>query len=408
MQRLDLTGDYLTMPIALTEEIKRFIREHAHEGARNLALQAARYPDLPMPFIAQQIQGRSKIEKKLPTWYANENVIFPPSLSLEQCTSEKVAQFKARLVQGRRAVDLTGGFGVDSYFFSQRFTEVAYVERSEELKTIADANFNTLGADAVVSCFWGDGLEWLAAQDRDFDLIYLDPARRDDRGLKVSALEACEPDVVTHWPTLLSRSRQVMIKSSPGLDIERALEQISRVESVYVIATGHECKELLFMASKGSAEETAIHCVDLDANGDGGEFVFTLAEEKACAGKYSDPMRYLYEPNAALMKAGPFKLLSHRTGCPALHPRTRLYTSAELAGDFPGRIFEIHEDAPINRKGAKKVFPEGKANVISRNSGLSAEDLKRKLKLSDGGDIYAIGTRLANESRRVFRCSRLK
>ena len=334
--------------------------------------------------------------------------MFPVRISLEQCTSEQVATFKANLVEGESAVDLTGGFGVDSFFLGKRFKRLDYVERNAELKTVVEENFGVLGGNVDTRFHVGDGVEWLANQNQVFDLIYLDPARRDDRGLKVSALEACEPDVIEHWSLLLERGREVMVKTSPGLDIERACKQITDVESVFVIAIGSDCKELVFRARKGVQGPALIRCIDLKEGGLESEFSYRLEEEKACEGSFGMPQRYLYEPNAALMKAGPFKLISKRTGCAALNPRSRLYTSNSLKADFPGRVFEILEDMPLSKKAAQKAFAAGKANVISRNCGLSAEELKRKLKLSDGGEEYAIGTRLANDARRVFRCRRLK
>lgn len=398
----------MTVPAELSDNVKRFIRENAHMGAQRIALQASRYPDLPIAFIAQQVKGRAQVEKKLPTWHANEDIVFPSSLSLEQCTSEQVARFKSLLADGGSGIDITGGFGVDSFFLAQRLDRMTYVERNAELAAIAEANFKTFGAGDVVSSFSGDGLAYLTNSHETHDLVYVDPARRDSRGLKVSALGACEPDIVANWEMLLAKGKQVLVKTSPGLDIEQALRELSHVAAVYVIATGSECRELLFQAHCDYEEETVIHCVDLDDDGPDATFSFLLSDEKQREVNCIDVGKYLYEPNAALMKAGPFKLIAARMNCPAVHPRSRFFSSNSLRREFPGRVFEILDAMPLSRKAAKRSFPEGKANVISRNCGLTADELRRKLKLADGGEIYAIGTRLANETRRVFRCRRLK
>ncbi|EDY81564.1 hypothetical protein VDG1235_1182 [Verrucomicrobiia bacterium DG1235] len=389
----------------LSPEIKEFIAKNAKRAPEQLALLAGKYPELPMPFIAQQVKGRARMRSKLPSWHGNEDVVFPKSLALEQCTSEAVARLHGELAgRGIAAFDMTGGFGVDARFVAEGFDRLIYCERDRELAEIAASNFQTFGLGEKVETACGDGLELLRSYEGGLDLIFVDPARRDSRQFKVSELEGCEPNILEIWDELLDRAERVAVKVSPGLDVSSVLADLSGIESLYVISLENDCKELFFIARKGFEGEARIHSVNIRKDGSRDELSFHLSEEKESDGDYAAPGKYLYEPNASIMKAGAFKTVSEKWGLSALNPRTRLYGSDELIADFQGRVYEIIDQVPIGAKETKRLFPKKKANVISRNSGMSAEELRKKLGLKEGGDLFAIGAAVTGVGRRLYAC----
>ncbi|MCH6257403.1 class I SAM-dependent methyltransferase [Puniceicoccaceae bacterium K14] len=394
----------------LTDSIKDFIREHAEADPSEIALKASRLPDIPANWVAQQIKGRQKAKSKLPSWFKNEDILFPPSISMEQCTSEVIAAFKCNLFQGQTVADLTGGFGIDCFHLAQSFDRVVYIERDKELSKTAARNFATLGVEHKIEIISGSSIEWLRTIQEPLDLIYVDPARRNSKGDKVSELESCEPNVLEHWDLLQSKAKQIAIKASPGLDIQLAIAQLKNVSKAYVLSHKNECKELLFICSSEAEKSPIIHCVDLldDKSEYYSKFDFTFEKEHGLQVQPAEVLQFLYEPNAAIMKGGGFKSVARKYGLYPLHPRTRLYTSDDQLKDFPGRVFEIEGQFPINRKELKEVFPNNKANIISRNCGLTPSELKKKLKLTDGGPAYAIATTLSNNKRAILKCSRLK
>ncbi len=389
----------------LSPEIKEFIDTNAKRSPEELALLAGRYPELPMPFIAQQVKGRMRTRSKLPSWHENEDVVFPKSLALEQCTSEAVARYRSGIVgSGKTAFDITGGFGVDARFLAENFESYLYHERDAELAEVAAENFETFGlADKVVTR-QGDGLQALKAYEGDLDLIFVDPARRDSRSYRVSALEGCEPNILEEWDFFLSRASRVAVKTSPGLDVSSVLSDLAGVESVHVISVENDCKELFVVARNGFEGEARIHCVNIRKNGEADELSFFLSEEKEAESEFTAPGKYLLEPNSSIMKAGGFKAVANKWNLKALNPRTRLYGCEEPPEDFQGRVFEIVGDVPIGGKEVKKLFPKKKANVISRNSGMTAEELRKKLGLKEGGELFAIGAAVTGVGRRLYAC----
>ncbi len=389
----------------LSAEIKEFIAKNAKRSPEELALLAGRYPDLPMPFIAQQVKGRIRTKSKLPSWHASEDVVFPKSLALEQCTSEAVARYRAGLLEtGGTAFDVTGGYGVDGRFLAERFDSYLYHERDGELAEIAAENFETFGLGKKVVARHADGMQALKEYEGELDLIFLDPARRDSRSYRVSALEGCEPNILQEWDFLLSRAKRVAVKTSPGLDVSSVLSDLAGVESVHVISVENDCKELFVVARKGSEVEPRIHCVNIRKSGVVDELSFFLSEEKETEGEFAAPGKFLLEPNSSIMKAGGFKAVSSKWNLKALNPRTRLYGSDNPPEDFQGRVFEIIGDVPIGAKDTKKLFPKKKANVISRNSGMTAEELRKKLGLKEGGELFAIGAAVNDVGRRLYAC----
>jgi len=392
----------------LSAEARAFIRERSDRSADEIALLAPKYPDLPIPFIARQVAGRKRVKSKLPSWHENPNTVFPPTLSLEQCSSERAAGYKAGLATGRVAADLTGGFGVDARSFADSVEKLFFCERDEELLSLTKSNFAAFGLDEKVDCHVGDGVAWFREYEGRLDFVYMDPARRDARSFKVSKLSECEPDPLAIWSELLEKADRVMLKASPGLDVDQALRELEYVEAVHVVSVEGECKELLLIGNRAFAGEATIYCVDLLADGSMTQHAFLRSEEKAMEGSYALYERYLYEPNASIMKAGGFKTFGASIGLPLLNPRTRYYTSKELVEDFPGRVFWVEKEGELNRKSARELFPEGKANIVARNAGMSTAELKAKLKLKDGGDAFAIGCRDASTYRLLLRCKRVQ
>ena len=383
----------------IDEHTKAFIREHAGDDVRQLALQAARYPQVNMHVAATQIEGRRLASAKLPAWAAVENIVYPVRLSMEQCSSEVTARYKASLVSGTRLADLTGGFGIDCSYMSESFDDTTYIERNEELCSIAQHNFNLLGKPIkVINAHSEEALNELPHQD----WIFVDPARRDKAGNKVVSLSDCEPDVCQLEILLLQKATQVMVKCSPMLDISQALRELHSVSQVHVVSVGNECKELLLVLQSDAKGDTPIHTINF--HGEHTQtFSFTTQEETSATCTYAEAVkRYLYEPNSSLMKAGCHRLPAQHFGLEKLHPNTHLYTSDTLASDFPGRVFEVKEVCGFSKKelGALKNRHE-RANLAVRNFPEHVDTLRKRLKLKDGGTTYLFATTL-NDGAKVL------
>lgn len=381
-----------------------FIRDHAGDDVRQLALQAARYPQVDMRVAATQIEGRRLATSKLPSWAAAEGVIFPVRLSMEQCSSEQTARYKASLVGGERLADLTGGFGIDCSYMSDGFNETTYIERNEELCRIATHNFALLKKRITVV---NGNSEELLASLAPQDWIFVDPARRSASGGKVVALSDCEPDVCQLEDLLLQKAKRVMVKCSPMLDISQALRELHSVSEVHVVSVGNECKELLFVLGGDMVGEPVIHTINF--RGDSAQVLtYTIAEELEAVCDYTSSVsRYLYEPNSSLMKAGCFRLPATRWGLKKLHRNTHLYTSDTLVKDFPGRVFEVKNIDGFGKNELKRLSSElKKANIAVRNFPERPEALRKRLKLGDGGDVYLFATTLDDERRVIIRCEK--
>ena len=379
-----------------------FIREHATDDVRTLALQASRYPQVDMRVAATQIEGRRIATTKLPAWAATEGLVYPVRLSMEQCSSEVTARYKASLIQGQRLADLTGGFGIDCSYLSDRFAATTYIERNEELCRIATHNFALLGKSITV--LHGNSTELLATLPP-HDWLFVDPARRDGVGNKVVALADCEPDVSHLEPQLLHKAPHVMIKCSPMLDISQALRELRSVSEIHVVSVSNECKELLLILDAAATHEPTIHTVNFHGP-TVQAFHYTAADEAAAQCPYTATVGpYLYEPNSSLMKAGCFRLPAQRWGLKKLHPNTHLYTSDTLVAEFPGRIFQVISTDGFGKNELKRLSSEvKKANLAVRNFPERPEVLRKRLKLSDGGDTYLFATTLHDERRVIVRC----
>ena len=383
----------MNISLLLQPHIQQFIREHERDDPYQLALQAHRYPKYPIPAIAEQLQARQKAREKLPEWYATEGIIFPPVLSMEQCSSQATAQYKQSLVQGERLVDLTGGAGVDTYYLDQAFAQTNYVEQDATLADMARHNFSVLGADSIrVHPVAAEA--FLPTISEPVDCIYLDPARRDAHGGKVFRLADSQPNVLALRDMLLTKAKTILLKTAPLLDIQATVQDLAYVTQVHVVAINNEVKEVLYQLAQAVA---APEIITINLRADGEEhFSFYRLQEAQAAVTYSEPLRYLYEPNAALMKAGAFKSIAAHYHLHKLHPNTHLYTSEQLVPNFPGRTFVCQMVVPYQKKAVRQHLAQPQANITTRNFPDSVATVRKKLGLKDGGDTYLFATQLAD------------
>jgi 16S rRNA G966 N2-methylase RsmD len=386
------------------EILNAFLEQHANNDTHRLLLSAARYPGIDMEFAVRQIEGRRKAAEKFPSLTGNANFIYPIKLSMEQCSSETTALYKAALTDGLSVIDLTGGLGIDAIFMSKQSRSYCYVERNEELAEVATHNFAACKVTVESHC--ADGLDFLRSNNRQFDCIYLDPARRDDKKQKVVLLSACEPDVPANLGLLWQHTNKILVKASPMLDITQAARELGYVERVHVVAVKNECKELLFECRK-NASEYSIVSINLQSDNNV-PFCFTPQEETDAQTTYTNQLgSYLYEPNAAILKAGAFRLTGMRFGLQKLHPDSHLYTSDTLRNDFPGKTFRIEAAGSLNKQTVKKLLPGRKANVVVRNFPARPEEIRKKFGLLDGGEKFLFATTLYDGQKTGIICQRV-
>lgn len=354
--------------------------------------------------LAQQLTGAKKAEEKLPTWFNSEGIYYPTSVQLEQTSSEETAAYKARLVEGKWMADLTGGFGVDTYFFSRKIPNMVHCEWDRELHEIVLHNAIALNCTQVdFRCV--DGIQFLRETSRRFDWIYLDPGRRDASRNKVFLLSDCQPDVTLHLDLLLEKSSRIMVKTSPLLDISSGIEQLKHVKEIHVVAVGNEVKELLWILERDAPpKEIMIKTVNLKKSGEE-SFDFLREGEKNSTCTFSKPLEFLYEPNGAILKAGGFKSLCAAFEVYKIQEHSHLYTSEKQIG-FPGRAFRVKQVFPFNKKELSSLKGK-KANVSTRNFTLPVAEIRKRFAIRDGGDVYLFFTTNKDGERIVIQCSRI-
>lgn len=382
-----------------------FINENEGGNVREIALKASANKKLDSTFAASQIEGRSIARNKVPSWAEIDGIIYPKHLSLEQCSSEESARFKATLVKGKTMVDLTGGMGVDFYFLSEHFTKATYVERQNELCQLMQHNSGLLNMQNI-EIVNSDSIDYLKNMDR-VDFIFIDPARRDSNGGKTVKIEQCEPDITSVNRLLLEKAERVMVKLSPMLDISQTLKDIEGIEKIFVISVANECKEILLMLTSTTHNDVETVCINLN-NREQSSFTFTAQQEADADVKYAEnPLEYLYEPNTSILKAGAYRILAQRTNTEKLAPNSHLYTSKQLITDFPGRSFEVIQTYDFSKKSLKTLLNEcPKANITVRNFPEKVSDLRKKLKIAEGGDNYLFATTLKDKSKVIIRCKK--
>lgn len=407
--------NFAGMKYAVDTHLKDFILEHEKSDLSELLLHRERYPDIDMDTAAKCIQGRAKARTKLPLWHAEPCLVYPNSLSLEQCSSQATALYKRRFVNsGDIVADLTGGLGVDSWSLSMTASAVDYYERSEELCECAGNNFRILGRDNIaVSCICTD-LRFLSgtAPDR-YSLIYIDPARRGKNGSRVYSLKDCEPDITSLRHELLRIAPRVLVKVSPMADIRALVAELPETAEIHVLSHNHECKEILILMLRGmhmDPDEIPVTVAEPDSGECPSEepsaFRFTLREEKDAEAVFAVPSEiggYLYEPSPGLLKSGAFKLPAVRFGLRKISASTHYYTGDSVHAGFPGKIRKITEVLPFNRKVTgdfRKAHPE--CSVTCRNFPMTSEQLRKRLGTSESSTVRALATTLSDGSRAII------
>ena len=390
-----------------TPELRDFIQEHMNDDTAELLLAARKYLGIDVPFAVEQIEARKRLKGKLPEWYGNADLIMGGRVPAEQCSSEQTARYKRSIIEGQSLCDMTGGMGVDFWYMSEGMERAIYTERSEWLCEVAKHNFQmlqTLRPEYVIRC--GDGRKLPIPS---VDVIYLDPARRAGDGSRVYAMEDCEPNIVEWQDELLQHAKTVLVKLSPMVDLTDVMRKLKGVTEVHVVAVKNECKEVLVKQAYAlgdfpHAECVTMHCVD-----------FVWEKVIHYTTKFPDEMdvlvsaggvkHYLYEPDVTLMKAQAFGSLCHRFNVRQLEIGTHLMTSDEFIPDFPGRIFEVEEKIPFSSKvlkGLKKAISQ--ANMATRNFVLTADELRKKTGIKDGGEVYLFGAKVKDVGQMLLKC----
>ena len=389
-----------------TPELRDFIHEHINDDTAELLLAARKYPDIDVPFVVEQIEARRRLKGKLPEWYENKDIIMGGRVPAEQCSSELTARYKQSIVKGESLCDMTGGMGVDFWYMSEGMERAIYTERNEELCSIAKHNFQvlqTLRPEYVIRC--GDGRELPIPS---VDIIYLDPARRAGDGSRVYAMEDCEPNIVEWQDELLKHAKMVLVKLSPMVDLTDVLRKLKGVKELHIVGVKNECKEVLVKAHALDDSVCAgcveVHCVDFLTSGKI-EYVFSLLGGMEISLTDGGVKRHLYEPDVTLMKAGAFGSLCARYPVWQLDVDTHLMTSDEWIPEFPGRVFEVEEMIPFSSKVLKRLKKEiPHANIAVRNFVMTADELRKKTGIKDGGDVYLFGAKVKDMGQMLLIC----
>ncbi len=386
----------------LSEEIQSFIHNNIEVDVNQLALQKNKFPNTDYTTILNQISAKQKAKTKLPTWFNTTNIIYPSKISVEQTSSEKTAEYKAKLVSGESLMDLSGGFGVDDFYFAKKVNHVSHCEINNELSEIVKHNFAQLKASNI-QCFSGDSYEVLKSRTEKLDWIYIDPSRRNEAKGKVFMLKDCLPNVPENLDFYFGFAPNIMIKTAPLLDITAGLSELKNVKAIHIVALENEVKELLWILEKNYTNAIKIVTINLLKN-ETEAFNFELDAENQV--HFGLPKKYLYEPNAAIMKSGGFEVVSSQFKLDKLHQHSHLYTSETLI-DFPGRRFEIQHVIGYTKNEMKQSLENQKANITTRNFPDSVESIRKKWKIKDGGNLYCFFTTDVNNNKIVLLCSKL-
>ncbi|MBF4467618.1 class I SAM-dependent methyltransferase [Flavobacterium sp. LC2016-12] len=389
----------------LSKNIQEFIAKNTGTSLTKLALQKNPFPEVEWILILNQIEAKTKAKDKLPTWFATENIIYPSKISVEQTSSEKTAAYKASLISGKSLIDLTGGFGVDDYYFSKNFKIVAHCEINEDLSAIVKHNFTQLNVKNCF-CYAGDSANTLNEAEPDFkwDWIYIDPSRRNDAKGKVFMLKDCLPNVPELLNFYFEKTNSILIKTAPLLDLSAGLSELKFVKNIHIIALENEAKELLFEIHNHYKGEITIKTANI-LKDKIETFEFVLGNEFEFP-TYNLPQKYLYEPNSAIMKSGGFDEVSSIFKINKLHKHSHLYTSEALI-DFPGRSFEIEKVISYNKNEMKTELLNQQANITTRNFPDTVENIRKKWKIKNGGNLYCFFTTDKNDNKIVLICRKI-
>jgi 16S rRNA G966 N2-methylase RsmD len=388
----------------LNSEIQEFIDRNIGVSISKLALLKNPFPEVEWISILNQIEAKTKTKDKLPNWFNTKNIIYPSKISIEQTSSEKTALYKASIVSGGSLIDLTGGFGVDDYYFSKSVTTVDHCEINPELSEIVAHNYIQLGIENI-TCHAGDSLNTLESLNQKWDWIYIDPSRRNDAKGKVFMLKDCLPNVPDNLDNYLKKSEAILIKTAPLLDISAGVLELQNIKTIHIVALENDVKELLWELHKDYVGKIQIKTINIQK--DKTETFDFIWNDQSQASNYSVPLNYLYEPNSAIMKSGGFDEVSHYYALNKLQKHSHLYTSANLIS-FPGRIFEIKNCIPYNKIEMKTFLKDKKANITTRNFPETVENIRKKWKIKDGGNSYCFFTTDENNNKIVLICNKIQ
>ncbi|MEZ7505286.1 class I SAM-dependent methyltransferase [Flavobacterium sp. Arc2] len=386
----------------LNSEIQGFIDSNTGVSIAKLALQKNPFPEVEWVSILNQIEAKTKAKDKLANWFNTKKIIYPSKISIEQTSSEKTALYKSTIVSGNSLIDLTGGFGVDDYYFSKRINTVAHCEINVQLSKIVAHNYIQLDVDNVV-CHAGDSLNTLKSLNQKWDWIYIDPSRRNDAKGKVFMLKDCLPNVPENLDTYFENSEAILIKTAPLLDISAGILELQNVKVIHIVALENDVKELLWELHKDYRGKIEVKTVNiLKEKTETFNFVW---DDQSQLANYSTPQSYLYEPNSAIMKSGGFDEISTFYGLNKLHKHSHLYTSPNLIS-FPGRVFNIEHCIPYNKLEMKTFLQNKKGNITTRNFPDTVENIRKKWKIKDGGNVYCFFTTDENNNKIVLICNK--
>lgn len=386
----------------LNTNVQQFITENLKTDITKLILKGSPFSDVSIQELANQIVAKQKAEHKLASWFRTQQIYYPSKINIEQTSSEHTANYKSNLVNGASIIDITGGFGIDCFYFSKQFEAVTHCEINAELSTIVAHNFKQLKINNITT-FSGDAFDFLRSTKEKFDCIYIDPSRRDAVKGKVFLLQDCIPNVPENIDFLFSKTNQILIKTSPILDITSAINELKFVKEVHVIAIHNEVKELLFLLDKEHSKSIEIKTVNIGKE-ETKTFHFTYKED--LYSEYSEPLSYLYEPNSAILKSGGFHQITNQLNVSKLQQHSHLYT-ADILLDFPGRTFKIEQVLSYDKKKLKKLLPENKANITIRNFPKTVAQIRKETKIKEGGTIFIFFTTNFKNELTVVICRKI-
>lgn len=385
----------------LDTEVQLFIKQNLNSDITKLILKGSPFKNVSVQELANQIIANKKSEQKLPSWFSSKNIYYPLKISIEQTSSEITANYKASLINGKSMIDITGGFGVDCYAFSKHFKEVTHCEINSDLSTIVNHNYKQLKVKNIET-FSGNGLDYLKKSDKSFDCIYIDPSRRNETKGKVFLLKDCLPNVPENIDFLFTKTTQILIKNSPILDITSTINELKYVKEIHVVAINNEVKELIFLLEKNTKKEIDIKTINIVKNT---KQTFNFKYKQEANTIYTDTDKYLYEPNAAILKAGGFIAIANQLNVLKIAQHSHLYTSKELI-DFPGRCFKVEHVLNYDKKKIKQFLKNNKANITTRNFPKSVAQIRKETKIKEGGNQYLFFTTYSSNKLVVIICTK--
>lgn len=386
----------------LHKDVQEFISKNLNSDITKLILKGSPFNKITIQELSNQIISKQKAKNKLPSWFTIENIYYPPKISIEQTSSEITANYKSTLISGKKIIDITGGFGVDTFYFSKNFDQVIHTEINEELSEIVAHNYKQLKVENIHTVS-DNGLNFLERSLDKFDCIYVDPSRRNDIKGKVFLLKDCLPNVPENIDLFFTKTDTILIKNSPMLDITATLNELKNVKEIHVVAVNNEVKELLFILNKEHKLNIEVKTINLLKNRSQ-TFNFLIKNNPIL--EYHLPDKYLYEPNSAILKSGGFNEVSNQLKVNKIHKHSHLYTSKKIVENFPGRVFKINAIFPYNKKKIKKLLTISKANITIRNFPKTVAQIRAETKLKDGGDVYLFFTTNVNDELIVINCSK--